>query len=252
MSNYTIQIASVKDFETARKVYEQVKNLPLARIDKVEGRYKVRIGLFKSKKPAEVIFKKYNLRRFDGAYITLIRSGLKYTVYPKTLSRTSSKVSAEVGKKKEPLISATQTSKVVKEQTQSLSANVGSRKLRPVVVKVSENLPQSSVELSANVFVPAALLLALASLLFYLILHHNREKKEEELYSEIARLLDERKFEELKRLCLPYMLKKPDDIIILKAYLKALKETGCEFEAKVVEGRINELIKGGHPPEKSF
>ena len=52
---YSFQLGSFPDKETALLMYEQIKELPRARIEKIGKYYTARIGFWKSRQPAEAL-----------------------------------------------------------------------------------------------------------------------------------------------------------------------------------------------------
>ncbi|WP_163328359.1 SPOR domain-containing protein [Desulfurobacterium thermolithotrophum] len=75
---YTIQVGSFIDKEKAEERVKKIEDLPYARISYRNGRYKVRVGFFKSSKEAEAFIRKFNLReKIKDFYITRIRFSSK-------------------------------------------------------------------------------------------------------------------------------------------------------------------------------
>lgn len=70
---FTVQVASFKDISKARQVLEKVKDLPYARISYRNGRYKVRLGFFKSFSEAQKFVKEKLKGKVSDYYITKIK-----------------------------------------------------------------------------------------------------------------------------------------------------------------------------------
>jgi len=70
---FTVQVASFKEESKARQVLEKLKGLPYARISYRNGRYKVRVGFFKSFSEAEKFVSEKLSGKVRDYYITKIR-----------------------------------------------------------------------------------------------------------------------------------------------------------------------------------
>ncbi|MEO2068232.1 MAG: SPOR domain-containing protein [Desulfurobacteriaceae bacterium] len=138
---YIIQVGSVTDIEKAKERLEKFKDLPFARISFRDGRYKVRVGFFKSLKEAKEFAKEVIAKRTKDFYITRIR----FT--PKDITFASSMKKEEVEKKE----SSTDTElkpqiSVSLEEEETVPQSEEFRKL----VMDSENEPYASEENKTN------------------------------------------------------------------------------------------------------
>ena len=68
---FTIQFASPTKIETAKKIYEKLKEVPFLRIVKADGHYRVRGGFFSSLKEAEEFIDSHEKLKKSPHYITL-------------------------------------------------------------------------------------------------------------------------------------------------------------------------------------
>ncbi|OMH40656.1 SPOR domain-containing protein [Desulfurobacterium indicum] len=70
---YTIQLTNTKSKKEAERIFNKIRNLEYSRIDKVKTRYKVRVGLFKTKQEARNYLKNHpEIKKISpSAYITL-------------------------------------------------------------------------------------------------------------------------------------------------------------------------------------
>lgn len=84
---YSIQLSARKSMQTAYEILKEVEKYPKARIDIVDGYYKVRIGLFSTYGEAKKFLIKNKIRKsFKGAFITKVDDKiLKTSIYPSTL-----------------------------------------------------------------------------------------------------------------------------------------------------------------------
>ncbi|SNR72765.1 SPOR domain-containing protein [Desulfurobacterium atlanticum] len=105
---YTIQLANTKSFNEAKSIFEKVKHLKDSRIDKVKTRYKVRVGLFKTRKEAQEFLKNHpEIKKISPtAYITLNYYNPKRTILKgyskkKDIAKEAAKINTENKTKKE-------------------------------------------------------------------------------------------------------------------------------------------------------
>lgn len=106
---YTIQLANTKNFNEAKTIFEKIKHLKNSRIDKVKKRYKVRVGLFKTKKEAEIFLKNHpEIKKISPtAYITLNYYNPKRTILKgNSNKREKTKITSTENETKKKILSS--------------------------------------------------------------------------------------------------------------------------------------------------
>ncbi len=88
---YTVQVASFKEMSKAQEILRKLKDLPYARISYRNGRYKVRIGFFKSFSDAERFVNEKLKGKIKDYYITRIRYSPKNVFFAQFKSTVKSK-----------------------------------------------------------------------------------------------------------------------------------------------------------------
>ena len=85
---YSIQISARKSLKDATKILKQVENYEDARIDKVNGFYKVRVGLFDTYKDAKIYLIKSGIKKqFKDAFISKVTDKiLENSIFPPEIS----------------------------------------------------------------------------------------------------------------------------------------------------------------------
>ncbi len=91
---YSVQVSARKSMQTAYEILKEAEKYPKARIDIVDGYYKVRIGLFSTYGEAKKFLIKNKIRKtFKGAFITKVDDKtLKTSIYPSTSKTEKNKI----------------------------------------------------------------------------------------------------------------------------------------------------------------
>ncbi|WP_457680115.1 SPOR domain-containing protein [Thermovibrio sp.] len=268
---YTIQVASLKEKEEAFKVLKEFSKFPDARVSYRKGRYKVRIGFFKSYNEALKFAKEARIKELSpDFYITRILFSPKGVYFFKG----SGKEAKEVKKVKPPLKPKVSEVEVAKEEgkVKPLPPKVEKKlpeilKKRRVVKKESpksllketrkpekkevketfvykESLPSVKRRESFNY---KRLLYALPvlffTLLFFLLKKFSLKGKEESSFEEyVSELLKKEDYERLIEVALPYLSKNPHDTFVKKALAESYENLGKYLEAAALYSEIGEEL----------
>ena len=92
---FTIQVASFKDVSKARELLKELSDLPYARISYRGGRYRVRVGFFKSFMSAKRFAEEKLRGRFRDFFITKTKFSKKNVIFAKDLVVSDSTSSQE-------------------------------------------------------------------------------------------------------------------------------------------------------------
>ncbi len=261
---YTIQVASVLDFGAAEKIYKEVEKLPYARVDYVDGRYKVRIGFFYSVKEAKsFLFERDIRKKFKDAYVTRVyNSGYINTVLGKSvfpLNETDNSTNANVtensslsktlcsldnnsGEVESEQLNETSENQtlektLISNQTSGIEENIS--KVKKVVAidleKVKSVPKKNSNKIDIKVF-SFIIVVPFLIIAIYFLLRIFRPKKnkgiiEKDFHQYLSELFTLGKFSELLDAASIYLLKVPDDTFVKELYAQGLKEIGRNLEA---------------------
>ena len=282
-SVYTIQVASLKKKEDALKFVRKLGSLPHLRISFRNGRYKVRIGFFKSYREAEEFARKHGFSRlFRDYYITRINfssQGVEF-IYPERRESPEKETignSTENGSsgeyKAEELISAVSDNGLEEEpsvseeegnETGEVEVNTTSDFNAVFPTEIEEEPKGVSAEnrTSENVTVTAptappeekgenykiflSLPILILPLIIALIL-----KRRSGGYAEgkgieelVAELVSKGDFEKVVEVALPYVEKNPEDTFVRKALAESYEELGRFAEAAGIYSEMAEILRG--------
>ncbi|TCK05379.1 SPOR domain-containing protein [Phorcysia thermohydrogeniphila] len=270
---FTIQVGSFKTKKKALEILEKVKNLPYARISYRKGRFKVRVGFFKSAKEASEFGKKNNLDEVaPDYYITAIKfipenveffSSSSLPAKEETPRRQAEREEESPPQKTEGEVNKTdkvtepppplppakeeekEPPKVEKEETPEQTIErieEELQKLEDNSLSVTEKKPERT-----NYF-PFLLIPALLIPLGALIVKGSRKRKgkkvkEAEFEKFIASLLKEDKYERVLEIGIPYLSKNPEDTFVKKAVAESFEKTGRYLEASTLYSEIAEDLR---------
>ncbi len=125
---YTIQLSDTKSFKEAERLFEQVKKFEFSRVDKVKSRYKIRVGMFKTRKEAFKYFNKHpEIKKISStAYVTLNYYDSKRTIlkgyFPKENGKavkTNKETAEQISNKREIKSSNVTSSELPDKKTSS-------------------------------------------------------------------------------------------------------------------------------------
>ncbi len=147
---YTIQVASFKKKEIALKVLNRIKNLPYARITHQNGRFRVRVGFFKSLSEAEQFANTELKSKIGSFYITRTVFSSKDVIFASNLEKTNKREKTpEIGQKKPP--QRTQTPETISKNTKKIEHKTQEKKEQKILssftkieIKKSETLSKIS------------------------------------------------------------------------------------------------------------
>jgi len=141
---YTVQVASFKERSKAQEVLRKFKNLPYARISYRNGRYKVRIGFFKSFSNAEQFVKEKLKGKVRDYYITKIRFYPEdvFFAQTKTSVKSESLPSNEAKKRKTNSLKRAVKFENRKKEVNSTTSSPSKKKQIPENVSVDRNLDE--------------------------------------------------------------------------------------------------------------
>ncbi|MEO2082764.1 MAG: SPOR domain-containing protein [Desulfurobacteriaceae bacterium] len=276
---YTIQVASLKKKEDALKFVRKLGSLPDLRISFRNGRYKVRIGFFKSYQEAEEFARKHGFSRlFRDYYITRINfssQGVEF-IYPEkgespeeeTIGNSTENGSSgeyeveelvstvsDNGLEEEPLLSEEEENESGEVEVNTTSDfNVafpaeieGEPKGVLAENRTSENVtvtaPPEKKEENRRIFLYLPILIL--PLIIALIL-----KKRSDGYAEgkgieelVAELVSKGDFEKVVEVALPYVEKSPEDTFVRKALAESYEELGRFAEAAGIYSEMVEILR---------
>ena len=273
---YTVQVASFTDRKEAEKVLERVCSFPDARIAFRNGRYKVRVGFFKSFSEAEKFVNGSGLLKVVSDYyvtrITFSPEGVIFCSGKVTggAEKESRKGPAPVRKKEEkkekagtetppPVSGVTPPSPdsiidtVSYEEVPRLPEKkeqekaIGVKKEKREVFSYRDKVPGGGGEKREKRWPYLLGAGAGALVLFILLRRFKRERfREEPFESYLARLLDGGRYEEIVDLAVSYLAKNPGDIFVKKALAESYERLGSYLEAARLYSEIaSELEEKG-------
>ncbi|WP_457567906.1 SPOR domain-containing protein [Desulfurobacterium sp.] len=283
---YTIQLANTHSKSEAEKIFSQIRNLEYSRIDKVKKRYKVRIGLFKTRKEAQKYLKNHpEIKKVSPtAYITLNYYDPKRTIekgfFPSTKkipdktktkiqTTTSAGTSAnKTGKRRETGQSPTGKPEKAKKSSfpqSHLKINYPAVKkyafwiamiaggilaaVGSVVLVRKLNIEEGLCCMGdriQNAYVNALKCIPLKTSKKILEYHY---KKIGDFRSLILMKLQDQDFTFILRETPKYLLKHPDDILVWKIYIEVLAQLGIYSEAATACEKLAEILRKNSRPE---
>ena len=270
---YTVQVASFTDRKEAERVLSRLSSFPDARISYRNGRYKVRVGFFKSFKEAQEFVRSSGLLKLVSDYyitrITFSPEGVYFLKKPEAQKEKLPALESESSSSEPPQEKAGSKARGVelpppqsivekvsyeeeKEETEPKPVNaevsqVKKEEEKKELFSYREELPKKEVreERSLRPYVLGALaFLSVLLLLFKLI---KRSKRSEDYFeSYIAKLLDEGKYEEIVDIAVPYLSRNPEDTFVRKALAESYEKLGRYLEAAELYSEIaSELERKG-------
>jgi cell division protein FtsN len=262
---FTIQVGSFKTKKKALEVLEKVKDLPYARISYRKGRFKVRVGFFKSYREAVEFGKKNNLDEVaPDYYITAIKFIPENVEFFSSSSLPSKdekhpppKTKEEVNKTDEiteppppplpPKEEEREPPKVEKEETPEQKQTI--EKIEDELQKLEDSsFSVTEKKAKKKNYFPFLLIPALLIPFGALLTKTNRKGKnksvkEAEFEKFIASLLKEDKYERVLEIGIPYLSKNPEDTFVKKAVAESFEKTGRYLEASTLYSEIAEDLR---------
>jgi len=231
---FTIQVGSFKSKKKALEILEKVKDLPYARISYRKGRFKVRVGFFRTFKEALKFGKAKNLKRIaPDFFVTPIRfslEGVEFYTEPKSTEKDEKE--KELPKKPSP-----PPKKTTHPQPQPKDIPpVKSPELK------EENKPEGKKHTSF-ILIGISLLTLSALTAKALRKRKGTDVRESEFERFIASLLKEENYERILEIGIPYLNKHPEDTYVKKAVAESLEKEGRFLEASTLYSEIAEELR---------
>ena len=140
---YSFQLGSFPDKEAAVLMYERIKDLPKARVEKIGEYYTVRIGFWKSRQTAEA-FRGVTRRIAPDAFLRIADLKQERILIQSSHSEQRHKDLEQKNKAAEEKLARVETSvEELKAQEQELRATIESQKVRAILVAVFGELDSS-------------------------------------------------------------------------------------------------------------
>jgi len=257
---FTVQVASFQNKKLAEKFFRSVSGEKDAHIDFVDGRYKVRIGYFKTYEEAKKFLEKsYLKRKFRGAFITrtfckkqvnTIKGNLKLTdssnsmltkneIQPENntaLENKTETLTLENETANTPSGKIEEDSNGTPKKEKPIDLNIGKA---PKVIRLDSKNGQEVTKVKKIKGKQILLLLMAFPTAFfpllYLLLKFSFRKREglveKDFHSYISELYSSGRFSDVVSTAFIYLSKVPDDTFVKEIYADSLKELGRNLEA---------------------
>ncbi|MEO2066519.1 MAG: hypothetical protein ABGX17_08490, partial [Desulfurobacteriaceae bacterium] len=255
---------------------KKVSSFPGARISYRNGRYKVRVGFFKTYKEAQEFVKESGLTRVvSDYYITRISFNPEGVFFPEKEEKSKEVKTPQEVKKEEKEVETESSVPLEKEKEVSTGEGSGTEKekeevepdeekqLESAEVKESREDKDLTSDVKKQVFsykeplpketkvkkekeegdnwkkVALPTLIVAFLFVFFTFLRRRKSKvKETDFESYVAGLLNQGKYKELIELAVPYLMKRPKDTFVKKALAESYEKLGRYLEAADVYSEI--------------
>jgi len=268
---YTVQVASLKSKAEAESILKKVSSFPGARISYRNGRYKVRVGFFKTYKEAQEFVKESGLTKVvSDYYITRISFNPEGVFFPEKEEKSKEVKTPQEVKKEEKEVETESPAPLEREKEVSTGEGSGTEKEKEEVEPDEEKQLESDKEdkdltsdVKKQVFsykeplpketklkeekeeggnwkkVALPTLIVTFLFVFFSLLRRRKGKlKETDFESYVADLLNQGKYKELIELAVPYLMKRPKDTFVKKALAESYEKLGRYLEAADVYSEI--------------
>ncbi|WP_456395592.1 SPOR domain-containing protein [Desulfurobacterium sp.] len=276
---YTIQLTNTKSKKEAERIFNKIQNLEYSRIDKVGTRYKVRVGLFKTRQEAKNYLNKHpEIKKISpSAYITLNYYDPKRTIkkgyFPSENKKPSNQIKPEKQLKRKATSSTEKntpknanTTTVRKTKRKSLTtktANLNNPSLRKYILWIIMVISgmaaaviavglmrkfnvEETLDKFQNAYVNTLKHIPLKTSKKILEYHY---KKIGDFRSLILMKLQDQDFNYILRETPKYLLNHPEDILVWKIYIEALGQLGIYSEAAAACEKLAEVLRKNARPE---
>ena len=262
---YTVQIGSFESKEKAFTLLQKAKTLPQARVSYRNGRYKVRVGFFKSYGEALRFVNNPSFReRFSNFYITLIRFSPKNVYFARSSgSQESKKPKAKetagtvVKKEKKESENSEEVNKKVEAQNQTREVKIHYQDFLPSAnkkevkkskmsgcVKSFENEDyESSYALGLAKWLALFFLFSLGVVYFSYAFLTSGDKETKDLEVLVGKFLEEENCEKLKEMLIPIVKTDKSNTFLRKVLIDCYLREKKFIEAAALCEEISEILK---------
>ncbi|WP_457570314.1 SPOR domain-containing protein [Desulfurobacterium sp.] len=278
---YTIQLTNTKSKKEAERIFNKIQNLEYSRIDKVKTRYKVRVGLFKTKQEAKNYLKKHpEIKKISpSAYITLNYYNPERTIkkgyFPSKKKKPEGNQTNKKEQPKQKTIPSKEKNTLGNEKTttfkqtekKGLTINLNNPIFRKYLLWIIMAISGTVAAIIAvvlvrkfnveetlccitdkfqNAYINALKCIPLKTSKKILEYHY---RKIGDFRSLILMKLQDQDFNFILRETPKYLLKHPEDILVWKIYIEVLAQLGIYSEAATACEKLAEILRKNARPE---